>query len=86
MEAFTGWLANKIGLHPELQSQVLTSVLIVFSLWIGRKLILRIVSRRTDDSRVRYQWQKSSSYVAYILGMFLVGRVWLEGFRSQRPI
>lgn len=42
-----------------------------------RWLVLWLVRRRVEDVRVRYHWRKITAYTAAILGLFLVGRVWL---------
>ncbi|MSN27050.1 MAG: mechanosensitive ion channel [Geobacter sp.] len=45
-------------------------------------MILKGVWRRTENSRTRYQWRKTSDYVAFTIAVLLLGRVWLEGFQT----
>jgi small-conductance mechanosensitive channel len=47
-----------------------------------RRIILRIVERRVEDPRALYQWSKSSSYVALLLSLLVVGTIWVEGLRE----
>ncbi len=63
---------------------VLALALIATLLIIGifHRLILRLVFRRVEDARIRYQWRKTLSYVASFIAILLVGRVWFKGFQS----
>jgi len=76
------WLNRATGITVELYNRLFTSLACIAFFWFLRWLILRLVWRQTKDLRVRYQWQKISSFAAYVLAVFLVGRVWFEGFHS----
>jgi small-conductance mechanosensitive channel len=76
------WIANLTGLGPESQANILKSVLVVILIYGLRHLILRVVDRRVEDPKVAYQWSKSSSYVALLISVLVVGTIWLEGLRS----
>jgi small-conductance mechanosensitive channel len=78
----TSWLGEHLGLTPQQQRGVWTSLAIVVALWALRRLLLFVVSRRTADVRLQYQWKKTSAYVAVLTGALLVGRVWFEGVGS----
>jgi len=76
------WLNKATGIPVGLYNQLFTSLAgIAFVLFL-RWLILKLVWRQTEDLRVRYQWRKISGYAAFVLAVFLVGRVWIEGFHS----
>jgi len=75
----TTWLETTLGLSSVTQRRLVDSLAIIALLWLLRRLVLSIVWRRVDDVRIRYRWQKSSSYVAVPLGFLLVGRIWFEG-------
>jgi len=62
--------------------RLITSLLVIFALLILKFVIVRIVTRRSDDARVRYNWRKSTTYVLFILGFLILGRTWLSGFAS----
>ena len=78
----TGWLEKTIGFSPELQGKIITTVIILFILWLIREIILRIYFRRHSDVRARYRLRKSSVYIAFTIGFLLIGRIWFEGFSS----
>ncbi len=51
-------------------------------LWAMRTLVLRIVWRRSDDMKARYQWGKVSGYATVTIGALIMGRIWFAGFQS----
>jgi small-conductance mechanosensitive channel len=77
------WLQTSLRLSPELQAKLLGSLLIILGLWLLRLLITRFVSRRTEDVRAHYRWRKTIAYLAVVLGVVLVGLLWLEDLRSM---
>jgi small-conductance mechanosensitive channel len=76
------WWETMVGLSPETQAKLLTSLLTILALYFIRRIILKYVWRHFSDVRGRYQWQKTSGYVAVALGILLVGRIWFEGIQS----
>ena len=70
------------GINPELQTKLLTSVLVIFLLIIIRRIILLFVFRRTKDIAIRYRWRKTTSYINFGLIVFIVGSIWFQGFQS----
>jgi small-conductance mechanosensitive channel len=82
MDAFTNWLHYNLGLESETQGKILISLLAILVLWSLRRLILRVISRRTDDVKIRYRWQKFLTYIAGLVGVLVVGRVWYQGISS----
>ncbi len=77
-----GWVEGVTGMGPATQNNVLFSLLTVVVIYGLRRIILRVVDRRVEDPRIVYQWSKSSSYVALLLSLLLVGTIWLDGLRS----
>jgi small-conductance mechanosensitive channel len=78
----TDWLQSRLGLSPELQLKLLSTVLTVFGLWLLHRLVLAFVYRRVRDPWSRYRWRKGITYVAYGLAVILVGRTWFVGIRE----
>jgi len=70
------------GLSPELQKKLFGSLIIVLILWIIRILIIRIVWRRTEIIRIRYQWRRTTNYFFVVLVLLFFGAIWLKEFRS----
>jgi small-conductance mechanosensitive channel len=70
------------GLSSEAQGKLLGSLIAVAAIYVLRMLLLELVFRRSEDSRHRYQWQKTSSYFAFGLALFILGPIWFDGFGS----
>ena len=61
---------------------LLVSVLAIAGLWLLQKIVLAVVYRRLTDPYTRYRWRKATTYVFIVVGVLVVGREWLEGFKS----
>ena len=73
-------IADLIKLNPEILWKIIASAVILVILWILRLIGNRIVNERTDDPRIRYGWRKGIGYSAFIVGFFLLLRIWVTGF------
>ncbi len=82
MQEIAQWIQSNLGLTPEIQTRILTSLIAILILIIIRRIILLLVYRRTKDVAIRYRWRKTSSYVSFGLIVFVVGSVWFRGFQS----
>lgn len=78
MQQWMIWLERTIGLSASAQHKILISALILGILWLSRRILLRVVGRRTEDVRVRYQWQKFSAYFTFFLALLLLAFVWIH--------
>ncbi len=76
------WIGSTLGFSPEFQTKLLATLFTLFLLLAVRKVVLYVVLRRSQDVKVQYRWRKTASYVAFGLGVFLVGRIWYAGFQS----
>ncbi|MBT8395506.1 MAG: mechanosensitive ion channel family protein [Gemmatimonadetes bacterium] len=77
-----GWIEGVTGMGNAVQNNVLFSIIAVVAIYGLRRIILRVVDRRVEDPRIVYQWSKSTSCVALLLSVVMVGTIWLEGLRS----
>ncbi len=75
------WLRKTLGLRPELQAKLIASIVTVLVLLLIRKILLFFTFRRTEDVKIQYRWRKISSYITFGIGVFLIGRLWFEGFQ-----
>jgi len=54
---------------------------VILGLWVVRRVALAIVWSRTHDARLRYRWQKTTTYATTPIGLLIVGRIWFpQGF------
>ena len=72
------WLERNLGLNPALQDRLLATLLVVGGLWLVQRIILALAYRGVQDPRGRYKWRKTISYVALLVGLILVGHIWVE--------
>ena len=82
MESLINWIHRNLGFSPELQHHLIVSALTIILVFLARLVILRIVLKRVTDDRNRYNWRNTTSYIAYIFVVIMVGRVWFVGFHS----
>ena len=76
------WIFNKIGIDVTLQKHFFESALIIGMLVLLRFLLLKVIYREIEDTKKRYHWRKSVTYIFTFIGIFLVGRIWFKGFQS----
>ncbi len=81
MESFITWLQTHLGIDIAFQKKIFASVSVIFILWLIRWGFLRL-ARRSSDPKHYYRIRKTTTYIAFTLGLLLVGDVWLEGLQS----
>jgi small-conductance mechanosensitive channel len=75
------WIRTGLELEAEVYTDLALSATIILGLWLLRLLIVALAERRIKGLRARYRWRKLATYVVVLAGLFLVGRVWLEGIQ-----
>lgn len=80
--AIQEWIQALTGLSLQSQGKIVISLLAVALVYLLRRIILRVVDHRVEDSRLLYQWSKSSSQVAFVSSFLLVATIWLEALQS----
>ena len=81
-DTLSEWLNQFFLVDALVQRKLLFSAAIVVVVWLTRWLVLNAAERRIEDVRIRYRWKKTSHYVAFTVVVFLLGRLWFEGFQS----
>lgn len=82
MDTFLDKLQELIGIQPENLEKIITSLIIFLILWVLRFLTIRILWRRSDNVRVRYQWRRNATYTLVFILLFALGFVWIERFQT----
>jgi small-conductance mechanosensitive channel len=82
MQQLTQWLEEHLGLGLAAQWNLISSLVVILAIIILRRLVLSMVQRSTEDVRLRYRWQKTTSYVAFGVGLVLVASIWAGAIRS----
>lgn len=86
MDTIARWLQATFGLSPVTQDRLATSLVVILILWALRSVTLAIAFRSLENVRTQYRWRKTSLYVAVIVGILIIGRVWFEGVQSLATI
>jgi small-conductance mechanosensitive channel len=81
-ESLTEAIQATFQISAATQEKLLISGAVLLVLWLSRLLVLAVVHRRSDDVRVRYRWKKTSQYVVVAIAVFVIGMIWIQGFRS----
>ncbi len=76
------WLQTHLGLRPELQGRLLSTLATVLGLWLLHRIVLAVVYRRVRDPWSRYRWRKGLTYVLVAAGVVIVGRMWFAGIQA----
>lgn len=82
MQNIVQWIQSNAGISPEIQASLLTTLFVIILFVLIRRIILFFVDRRTNDVGLRYRWRKTSSYINFVIIVFIVGSIWFRGFQS----
>ncbi len=82
LQALTEWLQRFTKVEHITAEKLIASIAIILGMAIVRWVILFFVARRWEDVRIRYRWKKTSLYLAFIVTVIIIGRLWLEGVGS----
>jgi small-conductance mechanosensitive channel len=72
------WLEQNLGLGPVMQQRLFATFVTVAGLWLLQSVALAVMYRRASDPRVRYQWRKTITYLAMLIGLVVIGHIWIE--------
>jgi small-conductance mechanosensitive channel len=81
MEKITNWIKHFTGFSPDVQAQIFASLIVIVILWLIRTLAIRIVLRKTEAPYTRYRWRKITAYLAVVIGLLIIGRIWFAGIQ-----
>jgi len=82
MNQINEFIHKTVGISTGIQNKILISIIIIFLLSVFRFVILRLVWRQTKDAKVRYQWNRTISFIIPFTGIILVGAVWIPAFEQ----
>jgi small-conductance mechanosensitive channel len=81
MSDYFEWISNTV-LDLTFLRPVIIVIIIVFAVWLIRRLVVRIAMERLDDVMVRYQFQKISGYIAVAAVFILLSPLLVGGFQN----
>jgi small-conductance mechanosensitive channel len=78
----SGGLSLIPGVTPDMQVNILLSVLTLLLIFIARRGVLAVVNQRVEDSAVRYRWAKVTANIAFLLSLLLLVQLWFTAIQS----
>ena len=82
MDNITNWLNAIYTKGLGLDLRIINSLITILVLWLLFWLTTSIISKRVSDKRTRYQWRKITGYFFFLVGLLVIGRIWIAGFQS----
>lgn len=76
----SAFVERMTGMGEDLQVRLLLTFATVAGLWVARRVAGRILRRRVAEPRSLFLWQRTASYLAVLLGLVLLARVWFRSF------
>tara|TARA_Y100000590_G_C15534538_1_gene944488 strand:- start:29 stop:913 length:885 start_codon:yes stop_codon:yes gene_type:complete len=75
------WL-YKIFTYSSIQVKFIATFVAILIFVLIRRFAIQLVHSQVKDTLSRYRWQKTITYIIFILAIFTVGRVWFKGIQS----
>lgn len=69
-------------LDPSVIGKLVASAIVILVLVMINLIIVRVLNRKVEDIRTRYNWRKTSNYIAFFIGMIVIGRIWFSGLQA----
>ena len=67
---------------PGFTYQIIETLAVIFLLWLIRFIAMRLVYRKSTDTKLQYKWRKNLTYITVFLGFLIIGQIWFEGLQS----
>jgi len=82
LENIYNWLGDVTGLNTVLLLKLIKSLIVVLGFAIINRLMRRIIFKQTEDVFARYRWRKTQDYITFVLGIFIIGSIWIDEFKN----
>ncbi|MDN3689576.1 mechanosensitive ion channel family protein [Cyclobacterium jeungdonense] len=70
-------------LDTALRNRILQTLLIIFIMWLINKISVRLIYRGdAAELRKQYHWRKVIEYTSFIVGILIIGNLWINNFQS----
>ncbi|HCK98917.1 MAG TPA: mechanosensitive ion channel protein MscS [Candidatus Marinimicrobia bacterium] len=82
METIFKIIEDALEISRNTQLKIVSSIIIIFILWVIRFGFRQLIYRRSEDVRFRYIWRKTLTYITVLIGFIMIGSVWFSGFKG----
>lgn len=69
-------------LSTQFVERMLVTVVLIFALWLLKKLVLKLVRKKTTNERTVFLWTKYSYYTFFLISLIIVIDLWFEGISN----
>lgn len=76
------FLMDIFGTSFGFSGRMTQTLVIIGIILLVRYLFVLLALKQTNDPQQRYNYRRYATNVAFVVAIFLVGRVWFEGFQS----
>lgn len=74
---------NLLSIEKEVLSRIIQTVLIAIAIWLINKIAVRLIYRgESAEMRKQYHWRKIVEYTTFIIGLLIIGNLWVSNFQS----
>lgn len=73
---------ESVGISPEIQVQIIKTIIIVLIMTVLYTLLRRILYKVIENTKIYYRSKKIVNYIMVLFATILIGRVWFIGVRS----
>ncbi len=78
IESTVLWVAETLGVSAELVRRLLGTLAVLAAYVVARRVTMRFLGRRFEDSSTRYRFNKGSQLLFLIVGCAVLFRVWFQ--------
>ncbi len=76
------WLELTFGIEQALAGKLLETISAGLVFWLLNLVLQRFLIQRIKDIRLRFQWQKITGYIMFILAVIVIWPIWFQGLQS----
>ena len=68
--------------YSSIQAKIIASILAILLIFLLRKIVIKILIFQFEDMKLRYRFQKATSYTTFVFAFLIIGQIWFEGIQS----
>lgn len=76
------WHEYYANIDPVLRGKIISSIILIATIWLVRLLLLAAVFKKIKEVRLRYHWRKWSLYICSAFITTALSIMWLKGLQS----
>ena len=73
---------SKFFTYSSIQAKIIATFLAIVLIISLRRSIINLFILRLENPKMRYNWQRVTSYTAFVFSIIIIGQIWLDGIGS----